>query len=152
MKWTDLILGFFGALGPITAMVTGLLFFRQIRAKKNLDLDQQQVGIKIDETTHNKLVQEAANINQEREQRREKWWSEQIGLLREEIEAERRLSNRRFRRLNHLEDWATRHMAWDRKAWAKIAENDPDFEQPPMLPDEVEDEVEDEVRYQRGRR
>lgn len=141
MKWSDLLLGFFAALGPLTA---SLLYYRQTKAKKELDLSQQQVGIKIDETTHNKLIQEAANINQEREERREKWWGDQIGLLRQEIESERQLSNRRFRRLNQLEDWATRHMAWDRKAWTIISENDPEFEQPPMLPDEARAEI----RYQ----
>ena len=141
MRWTDIILGLFAAAGPLLASVGGLLFYRQNKIKKNLDISQQQVGIEIDETTRNKLVQEAATINQEREQKREEWWGEQIQMLRSEIESERKLSNRRYRRLNQIEEWAMLHLAWDRRAWAQLRETHPDFGEPPWLPDELPENV-----------
>jgi hypothetical protein len=135
VKWMDLILAMVAAASPLGAILGGVVYYRQNRQKKDLELVQTRTQIEIDETTRNKLIQEAATVNQEREQRREEWWGQQIKVLRDEIEAERQLSNKRFRRLNQLEEWATLHVAWDRKAWARIREDDPEFEPPPTLPE-----------------
>jgi hypothetical protein len=136
-NWTDLLLAFFAALSPLAAAIGGMLFYRENKRKKGLDLVQQAINIEIDENTRNKLVQEAAQLNQVREEEREEWWSRQIQTLRDEIDAERRLSNRRFRRLNQLEDWAMLHVAWDRKAWASLKETYPDWDPPPVLPEDI---------------
>lgn len=130
----DVILAVIAILGPVIAAFGGLRFHRQNKQKLELDNQRAGVGIEIDEATHNKLVQDAATINQEREQKREEWWGSQIQMLRDEIEAERKLSNVRFRRLNELENWATLHVIWDRRAYAYIHDQVPDFEPPPELP------------------
>lgn len=145
MNWNDIILTIFSGSSPIVAGVLGLFYYRQTKRSKELANDRQEIDnkaaenkIQLDAATRSRLVEEAATVNEEREQRREDWWGSQIKVLRSEIQAERELSNRRFRRLNQLEDWATQHVVWDRKAWSKIAEIDPDFDLPPALPDELE--------------
>lgn len=137
MSWEALVLGVVAAIGPVSATISGVFYFRQNKQRKDLAIARDVVGIQIDETTRNNLIQDAASINQKREQEREDWWSNQIKVLREEIETERRLSHKRFRRLNQLEDWATLHMSWDRKAWNRLLETDPDFDPPPVLPEEI---------------
>lgn len=148
MKWADIVLGFFAALAPLAAVVSGVVFYRQTKAKKDLEVVHERTSIEIDEATRNKLIQDASSVNQQREQERETWWASQVTVLRAEIESERRLSNRRFRRLNQLEEWATWHVAWDRKAWTKLLETYPEFEAPPALPEELEHEV--TARRERG--
>jgi hypothetical protein len=141
MKWGDLLLALASTSSPLAAILGFILYYRQNKQKKDLDLLRDKGLIQIDESTHNKLVLEAATINQQREQEREAWWVGQISTLRVEIEAERRLSHRRFLRLNQLEDWATLHVSWDRKAWNKLLEIDPEFAPPPLLPEEIISEV-----------
>lgn len=143
MNWNDIILTVFSGSSPVMAIILGLMFYRQNRRTKDLENDRRELDnrsaanrIEIDAATKSRLVEEAATINEDREQRREDWWGRQIAVLRAEIDAERTLSYKRFRRLNQLEEWATRHVMWDRKAWVKIG--DPDFEKPPELPDELE--------------
>jgi hypothetical protein len=133
---SDLVLGIFAALGPIIGAVGGMRFHRQTKAKKELEVERERGAIGIDEATRNKLVQDAARLDQEREQKREEWWGSQIQMLRDEIEAERVLSNKRYRRLNQLENWAMSHVAWDRKAYTRLRETYPDFEEPPLLPED----------------
>lgn len=137
----DIVLAIAAAVSPSAAVVGGVLFYRQNKQKKDIEVAHGQVQVEIDEETRNRLIQDAASVSQEREERREDWWAGQIKVLRDEIEAERKLSNRRFRRLNQLEDWAMLHVAWDRKAWGRIRETDPDFEAPPALPEEMVTEV-----------
>jgi hypothetical protein len=130
MNWMTFVLGVIAAVPPVAAAATGLFYFRLNKTKK-----LGEIGI--DDQTRNKLAQDAAMINQQREQEREQWWGRQVKTLRDEINDERTLSNRRFRRLNQIENWATRHVSWDRKAWALLLEQYPDFEPPPPLPDEI---------------
>ena len=141
---SDVLLTIFSASSPLGAIVMGVLFYRQNnRAKKiendrnELDIKKEKNQIQLDDATRSRLVQEAATVNEDREQRREEWWASQIGKLRKEVEAERDLSAQRFRRLNQLEIWATKHVIWDRKAWNKIEELGGQIEPPPDLPDEI---------------
>lgn len=140
MNWTALVLGLVALL---PTLIGGTVWYRQNKRRRELDnvqaevgIDQTKVKIEIDEATKNQLVQDAANANLRREQEREEWWARQVRTLREEIEDERTLSNKRFRRLNQIEEWAMLHVAWDRKAWARILESEADFPAPPYLPDE----------------
>lgn len=144
MSLTDVVLSVAASLSPLGAVVMGILYHRQNKRRKDLENEQIELDnrktehqILLDDTTRSRLIEEAATVNEEREQRREEWWGSQISMLRSEIEAERTLSNRRFKRLNQLESWATQHVVWDLKAWNKIREIDPHFEPPPSLPDEV---------------
>lgn len=137
MNLNDVLLTVFSASSPIAAAVVGLAFYRENKRKKQLEIQREEGQIVLDENTRNRLVQEAANLSQEREERREEWWGRQIDTLRREIDSERKLSNRRFRRLNQLEEWATRHVMWDRKAWSTIMALDNSFPPPPVLPDEL---------------
>jgi hypothetical protein len=125
-----IVIALIAAAGPLIAASFGLLYYRQTKGKKI-----SEIGI--DEATRNKIVNDAAMINQQREQLREEWWITQVKKLRDEIGDERDLSNRRFKRLNQIEDWAMLHMAWDRKAWAKLLEDDPDFPPPPPIPEDT---------------
>lgn len=145
MNWNDIVLTVLSGSSPLGAMAMGLMYLRQNRRTKDLDNDRKALDnrkaehqIELDAATRSRLVEEAATVNEEREQRREEWWASQIRLLRQEIEAERKLSNRRFQRLNQLEIWATKHVIWDRKAWNKIEQLGATIEPPPDLPEERE--------------
>jgi len=140
MRWIDLVIAIIALLPSLAG---GVIYWRHNHRQRELanqstevGIDHERVKIEIDEVTKAQLVQDAANANIKREQEREEWWSSQVRSMRGEIEEERRLSNRRFRRLNAVESWAMLHVAWDRKAWSKLLEYDPDFEPPPMLPEE----------------
>lgn len=145
MNWNDIILTAMSGSSPIAAGVLGLFYYRQTKRSKELENDRREIDnkaavnkIELDSATRSRLVEEAATVNEEREQRREDWWAAQVGVLRSEIKAERELSNQRFKRLNQLEIWATQHVIWDRKAWNKIHELGANIEAPPDLPDEIE--------------
>jgi hypothetical protein len=145
MNWNDIVLTVFSGSSPVMAGVLGMLYYRQTKRTKDLDNDRRAIDnqaaahkIELDAATRSRLVEEAATVNEDREQRREDWWAAQVGVLRSEIRAERELSNQRFKRLNQLEIWATQHVIWDRKAWNKIHELGANIEPPPDLPDEIE--------------
>jgi hypothetical protein len=154
--WSDVALTCASSASPVGAIVMGILYWRQNNRRKKIENDalelqnqkakgqieiegkKADIEIELDAETKSRLVQEAASVNEERERRREEWWAEQLGLVRGEIAAERSLSNKRFRRLNNLEIWATKHVVWDRKAWNKIEELGGTIEAPPDLPEDAE--------------
>jgi hypothetical protein len=130
MSKFEMLMRLLTVVTPIGTIIAAVVFYRLNKAKK-------VVGIEIDEETKNKLANEAAQINQDREQKREEWWTEQFTKLRDELAAETSLSNKRWRRMHQLEDWAMSHVAWDRRAWFTLRETHPDFPAPPPIPEEI---------------
>jgi hypothetical protein len=112
--------------GVSVSSILTVLAFKQSRRKR-----EAEIGL--DETTKAKLAAEAAQINEKREQARDKRFQDDIDRLDQQLKDERLISLERGQRLNRLERLVNRHTQWDFIAVARLREAGIDIEDPPSL-------------------
>lgn len=122
----SLLLGGGGALTGFYAIYT------QIR-DRGRSVRKQESDLRLDEATERRIITEAAKIGSDERIEAERWWSQQIDDLRADLREESTLARDARREVNRLVAWADSHQEWDRRAWRKAMETDPQFPPPPQL-------------------
>lgn len=95
-------------------------------AKQQADLSKQGADTQLTTEQIQLVKQEASQAVSTERRESEKWWSDQIERLREDLHAEQ--TARR-----ELTEWANLHQIWDRRAWILALEADPDYPPPPVF-------------------
>jgi hypothetical protein len=129
----SLLLGSGGLLTGAWAIYTQLRDRPRAVKKQESDLEKQHGEIELTQELKQLIAAEAAKLNSDERIEAERWWSEQIESLRADLREEAELARNARREVNRLVAWADTHQMWDRQAWRKAIESDPQFPPPPQL-------------------
>lgn len=118
--------GLLSGVGIISSVVEKIRNRKREVAKQQGELNKQTADTQLTTEQMQLVKQEASRAYSSERIESEKWWSDQIERLREDLHLEQ--TARR-----ELTEWANLHQLWDRRAWVLALETDPDYPPPPTL-------------------